>query len=59
MNINFWLKLVCNTMFMIHQFPRICGSLGFSCLLSRENGGILQSKAWPSSLSILNVPLEI
>ena len=29
-----------------------------SCLLSREKGGILQSKACPSSLSILNVPLK-
>lgn len=30
-----------------------------SHLLSNENGGILQSKAYPSSRSILNVPLKI
>lgn len=29
-----------------------------SGLLSKENGGILQSKVYPSSLSILKVPLK-
>lgn len=32
---------------------------GSSVFDSNENGGILQSNAYPSSLSILNVPLKV
>jgi hypothetical protein len=34
-------------------------SLGSSCLLSSENGGIRQSNAYPSSRSIRKVPLKM